>query len=55
MKALLSGARIMTLAEFVADTPPGKVKVVSRKIGKTDWAALSPAKQAHDQREKEAA
>lgn len=55
MSKLLDGATVMSAAEFAATVMPPKVKVASRKIGKTDWVALSPSKQAHDRAEKEAA
>lgn len=48
MTGLLEGATIMTAAEFAASVMPWREKVASRKTDKTDWAALSPSKQAFD-------
>lgn len=45
---LLAGAKVMSAAEFEATVMPFRVKVASHKTNFTDWAALSPSKQAHD-------
>lgn len=48
MTALLAGATVMSAAELAASVMPERLKIESRKTDKTDWAALSPSKQAYD-------